>query len=212
MKRINWFSSLFGLMGTILAVGTVCISLWARNAEPVLLSAPKAAVERLETVLDAVCRGDYETAGSLIQGNPDLGVDRQPTDAVGVLLWDAFADSMAYSMKGTCYATDSGVAQDVEFTSLNISAVTGALGQEAQTLLAQRVECAEGPEQVYDENGEYRADFAMEVLLDAAEQILLKEPEYTTQTVTLHLVYEQGQWWVVPDAALLAAISGGITG
>lgn len=212
MKSGKIVSSLFGLLGTVLAVGTVALSLWARNAEPVLVSTPEGAVETAEAMLDAVCRGDYEAAGSLMQGNPDLGADRQPADAVGVLLWDAYVGSMEYSLSGSCYATDSGVAQNVAWTSLDLSGFTELLGTEAQTLLTQRVENTQDPDQVYDENGEYRTDFVMEVLLDAAEQILRNDPEYTTRMITLKLVYEQGQWRVVPEAALLAAISGDIAG
>ena len=62
---------------------------------------------------------------------------------------------------------------------------------------------------VYDENGEYREAFAQSVLEEAARQVL-DSADSAERTVTLNLVYEGNQWWVVPDQALLSAISGGI--
>ena len=47
-----------------------------------------------------------------------------------------------------------------------------------------------------------------DVTLDALEE----DAKSKEQTLTVNLVYKKGQWWVVPDQALLSAISGGIAG
>lgn len=212
MKNKKILSVLFAALGAALAAGALTTCLGALNAEPVLLKAPEAALETAQTVMDAVCRGDYEAAGGMMYGSPDLGASREPADEVGVLLWDAFVDSISYELTGECYATDSGVAQDVRVTSLDLSSVTAVLRERAQTLLTQRVEDAEDAEQVYDENGDYREDFVMDVLYDAAVQALEEDAAYSQRDITLNLVCRQGQWWVVPDQALLSAISGGVAG
>ena len=112
--------------------------------------------------------------------------------------------------QGKCYATDSGVALDVTVTALDVSAATASLATRAQTLLSERIEKAEDPAEVYDENNEYRADVVAAVLREAAEQTLENDAQLTDRELTLQLVYQDGQWWIVPDAALLQAISGGV--
>lgn len=212
MKRKKILSLGFALLAAILAVLTLTVSLKAMNVGPVLVTAPAAAVETADAMMAAVCAGDYDTASGLMHGTPDLGADREPADEVGVILWDAFQESLDYELAGECYATDSGVAQDVIITCLDFSSVTASLQDRAQTLLTERVEAAEDADTIYDENGEYREDFVMEVLRDVTLDALEEDAKNMEQRLTVNLVYKKGQWWVVPDQALLSAISGGIAG
>ena len=50
----------------------------------------------------------------------------------------------------------------------------------------------------------------MQVLYDAAAQALKEDAQTVTVAVTINMIYENDQWWVVSDSALLSAISGGI--
>jgi hypothetical protein len=52
----------------------------------------------------------------------------------------------------------------------------------------------------------------MQVLYDAASEILKKDADYVTREITLNIVYRQEQWWIMPDQALVQAISGGTAG
>lgn len=208
----NLFSGLFALLGGMLAAAAVAVSLVSLNAGPRLLMAPQAAVETADAMMAAVCEGDYRAAGQLMYGNPDLGADRKASDAVGVLIWDAFVESLDYALVGSCYATDSGVAQDVTVTCLDLNSVTATLGERSQALLEQRVAAAEDVSEIYDENNDYREDFVMDVLYDAAVEALAEDAALLTREVTLNLTYQQGRWLVVPDQAVLSAISGGIAG
>ena len=210
MRRFSFFSWLFGAVGICAAVLGIYLGLTNRDAGPVLVEPPRAALERAETMLEAVCAGDSEAVEATLRGNPSLGLDRDPADAVGVLIWDAFAGSMSYALEGECYATDSGVAQDVVFTYLDMDSVTANLRQRSQELLEQRVAQAEDVSEIYDENNDYREDFVLTVLYDAAQAALAEDAQLTTARITLNLVYEQGQWWIVPDGALLAVLSGGV--
>ena len=49
--------------------------------------------------------------------------------------------------------------------------------------------------------------FSHEPVLEA----LAEDAKSTTVSITLELVYADGQWWVVPSDDLIRAISGGIT-
>lgn len=210
MKQL--FSGLFGLAGGVLAILAVLVSLSALDASPVLLAAPEDALSQSEAMMEAFARGDFAQAGQKMQGQPDLGADREPADEVGKMIWSAFVDSIRYEFTGDCYATDSGIARDVTIETLDISSVTASLRQRSRKLLNERVAAAEDVEQIYDENGDYREDFVMAVLHDAARQALEEDASHTSCQVTLKLSYQDGQWWVVPDQALLSAISGGIAG
>lgn len=210
MKFSKCIAILFGLMGIALAVFAVKLGFSAMDAQPELVQVPEPARERAEALLDAVCEGDFTAAGEMFQGQPSLGVDRPAADEAGVLVWNAFVDSLSYEFLGECYATDSGVAWDVRLTALDMTSVTGALREHSQTLLSQRVEQAQDVSEIYDENNDYREEFVMDVLMDSVAIALEQDAQYVTKDFTLNLVYQQGQWWVVPEEALLEAISGGI--
>lgn len=183
-----------------------------RDAAPVLVREDPAARQTAQALLDAVCAGDYETAGGMMLGSPELGVDRPAQDAVGVLLWDAYQQSLSFAPVGGCYATASGVAYDYTVRYMDLDSVTGVLRERSQTLLSQRVEQAEDMSEVYDENNEYREAFVMEVLRDAARQALAEDADYIERSFTVNLVYRDGCWWAVADDELLSAVSGSLAG
>ncbi|MBP3305760.1 MAG: hypothetical protein J6L24_07310 [Oscillospiraceae bacterium] len=203
-------SYLFAILAALAAAAGIYFSISRIDAEPVLVKQPSSAQERVVTLMDAVCASDYKTVSAQLCGQPDLGLDREAADAVGVLLWDALEDSRSYTIVSDCYATNTGVAWDIQLTCLDLSSVTANLREHSQALLAQRVEEAEDISEIYDENNEYREEFVMDVLYDAAVEALAEDAEQTTYSFTLNLICANGVWWVMPDAPLLQAISGGI--
>ena len=198
------------LVGLIAAASGIFMSFTAMNAEPVLVAEPVEATQKVAELMDAVVACDYEKASSLIYGNPALGLDREPADQVGVLLWNAFSKSQSYELKGGCTASNSGLAQQVVFTYLDMDSVTAKLGDQSQALLMERIEAAENIDEIYDSNNEYREDVVMEVLEDAVAEALKKDAQNVSVELTVNLVFRDGQWWIVADTALLNAISGGV--
>ena len=208
IKKI--LSVIFVLIGIVAAVVAVNMGLTNRNADPVLLATPEAASQQVTGLMEAVCSGDFATASTYLQGQPGLGVDREATDEVGILIWEAFCDSMSYELVGECYATEAGLSQNVTLTCLDVTSVTAVLKERSQALLEQRVDEAENLEDVYDENLQYREDFVMDVLYDAAVMALEKDAKIMTTELTLNLSFQNEQWWIAADRELLDAISGGI--
>ena len=49
-----------------------------------------------------------------------------------------------------------------------------------------------------------------DMLTQALTEVLTEQEPTVTRKVTLKLVNQDGQWWVVPDAALLEVLSGGL--
>lgn len=212
MRAAKFFSALFGAAGAVLMVGTVLLCLVSLDADVKVKKLPDAAVECSENLKTALESGDYTAAGNLMYGRPGFGVDRDPADPAGVLVWDAFTDSISVSFAGECYATASGLSRDAAITTLDLASVTNALAGRAHALLTARVEAAEEMAELYDEENNFREELVNEVLREAVEQALAEDAKTVTYDVTLGLIYRDGQWWVVPDQALLQAISGSTAG
>lgn len=203
-------AAIFALLGIATTAMGIYVSFQSIGASPVLLETPEAAIQQIGLMLDKVQRGDYNGAGAMMQGSPDLGVDREASDEVGVLIWEAFVDSFTYEIVGECYATDSGVAQDLRITCLEISSVTASLRERSRSKLEELLASAEDISDVYDENNNYREDVVMAVLYEAAQDALAQDAQTVTYEVTVNLVHDEDRWWIIPDDALLKAISGGI--
>lgn len=210
-KAIAKFIGLVFIAAGIVAAG-ITFEVAKNNLDsiPMLLAPVEEAEAQAEALMEAVAKGDYATAGTLILGNPKLGVDRDPADKAGIMIWEAFVESYRYEMIGESFATDSGIAQKVQVTYLDISSVTKNLKERSQLLLEERVGQAENVDDIYDENNNYREDFVMDVLHDAVVDALAEDAEMTGADFTINLVYRDGQWLVVSDSALMAAISGEI--
>lgn len=211
MKIYKILALIFAVLALCAAGTGVYLAMENIGAEPVLVHAPEEAKQRVVEMLDAFCRGDYDGVSVQLYGQPELGLDREPADAVGQLFWEALEDSRSYTVLRDCYATDDGIAMDVALESLDMSSVTGNLRSRAQVLLEQRVAQAEDISEIYQEGGEYREDFVMGVLEDAAAEALEQDAAAARWELTLHFIYDEGRWWIRPDEALLTAISGGTT-
>lgn len=205
-------SRIFGVLSVFLAAAVVFLTVSFLNAQPILVEAPEEAGSCVEELMDAACGGDYEKVSACLMGKPDLGLSTQPEGEAGKLIWQAYQESLSWQLEGDCYATDSGLAQKVVFTGLEIPSVTANLGQRAQELLAARVEESRDLTQIYDEKNEYREDFVMEVLTQAVEDAIREDGVVSRQELVLNLVYSQGQWRIQPEQKLLNVLSGGIAG
>ena len=209
-RKIGFFSGVFGLMALVLTVAGIYLAVANRNASPVLAKQPEAARVRVQTMLDALCRGEYDTVSSCLYGTPELGMEGQAADRVGQLFWEALGESFSYEVLGDFHATDSGVALDVTISALDLNAVTANLRQRAQSLMEERIARAEDTSELYDENNEYREEFVLDSLYAAAREALAEDAGTIRWDLTLNLIYENGQWWILPEQELLKALSGGI--
>ena len=205
-KASSW---IFGVLAVVLAVSALLICLTQRNAAPKLFGKAEGAEKCARAMMDCISRGDYAGASAYLYGTPSLGIGDQRETPAAECVWDAFVSSMECRSRGSCYATDAGVAMDFTVSGLDIPSLTQELKQRSAAVLEARVEAAENMSQVYDSNQQYREDFIQSVLEEAArEAVAAVSP--VENAVTVQLVYEGNQWWVVPDSALMTAISGGI--
>ena len=201
---------IFVLLGIGVAVFAVQLSIENLNGIPVLLKPVEEAQEKVTALMDAVCEGDYITAGAMIYGNPDLGASREASDEAGRMIWDALVESYGYQLLGECYATNSGVAQNVSVTYLDISSVTKDLRRRTEDWLETMRDTAEDVSDIYDENNDFKEEVVMEALKRAVSDALREDAKLTSAEFTVNMAYRDGTWVVVSDSALLAAISGNI--
>ena len=212
MKVSKFISALLILLAVMLATVSVLLCFFAMGQKPMILSEPKQASSAAARVMDAVRQGDFAEAGKHLQGSPDLGVDREPENVVGKILWEEFLRTFRYEFQGSCYAVETGMALDVSVTYLDFDSVISTLGDRTGEMLRERVKNAEDPGEVYDADNNYREDLVNEVLEKAARDAVAEDSRMVTEDLTLYMVYEGDQWWVVPDSALIRVISGGTAG
>lgn len=199
---------IFWVLAVVLAVSAVMICLTQRNGEPRLLGTASGARDCAEGLMSRIGQGDFAGASAYLYGSPSLAGDYALETPAGTILWGAFLDSLECSLQGDCYATDSGLAQDCIVTGLDLPELTRLLKERSAAVLEARLADAQDMTQVY-EGDQYREDFAQAVLEQAAKEAVQAAPPVSRQ-VTLQLVYDRNQWWVMPDESLLSAISGGI--
>ena len=210
--RIRILSLIFGLLGVLTAAVAVTAALRSLNGLPYLLQSPQSASECADGLMQCICQGDYAQARQYLQGSPDLELNRDPADPVGVLLWNAYCTGSSYTLVGTPYATETGLAQDVRFTALDLAAVMQSMDSLAKELFTEGIDSAQDPSAIYDSEGNYRDDFIQNTLLAAARKALEENSRMTETELTLQLTHQDGQWLVTADQALLRIICGGITG
>lgn len=210
MKFSRYISGLFLYISLALMGLALVLVMSQPGTPPTLLSPAHEAQDRVTEMMDTLCQGDFTATEQYLLGNPSLGADREPADAAGALVWEAFTHSFSYTLSGDCYATNTGVAQDVTLTYLDIPAVTANLAQRSEKHLAKMQEEATYITEIYDDAGNYRTDVVLQVLNKAVEEALKEDVAYTASTFTLQLENRDGQWYVIPNSDFIRAISGGM--
>lgn len=211
MKKTRHFlPMLFLLLGSAVGAVSVVLALLSLNRVPLLWRVPEEAALCTQNLMEAICEGDYASASAQLVGAPDLGLDKGSQSAVEQLLWEAYQGSCAFQESGGLYVTETGLAQDVQFESLDLAAVLADTKLLWPQLLTSYVEAADSNSEIYDENGEFTDKIIQQTLLEAARQALTQEHAAVRTDLTLQLVYKNGHWQVKPTDALLNII-GGIT-
>lgn len=210
MKIAKFFSGIFGALGMILLVGSIILCLFSLNAPVRVNEMPKAAEACAEAFGQAINEKNYAAAQSCIYGSPELGLTGEPEEELSRLVWDVVRMNLEFSWQGECYMQEAAFCRDASVAYLDVSAMMENLQTRAHSLLTQRVEAATDMDELYDETGEFRKDLVDQVLKAAVTQCIMEDARRVTSDVTVQLVNRDGQWWIIPDTALLTALSGGL--
>ena len=210
MKIAKFFSVIFGLVGSLIMIAAIGLCLTSLNREPRIVEVPEGAQHCAEALAEAVSAGDYVAVGALLYGQPDLGAEGEPAEPTGKLVWNAFQSSISCELTGEYYIDGSAVCRTGMVTALDVPGVTENLQTRFRALLTERMEAAEDMAELYDENNDFREELLDELLAQAVAQALEEDAKTVTREITLEMIRRDGQWWVVPDQALLTALSGGL--
>lgn len=143
MKKTRHFlPMLFLLLGCAVGTVSVVLALLSLNRVPLLWRVPEEAALCTQNLMEAICEGDYASASAQLVGAPDLGLDKASQSAVEQLLWEAYQGSCAFQESSGLYVTETGLAQDVQFESLDLAAVLADTKLLWPQLLTSYVEAA----------------------------------------------------------------------
>ena len=209
MKISKLASAVFAVAGTVLLIGSVVMSFVALGRPTTALEPTREANDVARSVLSALDHGDLSKVGTYFYGAPALGLDREPATAEGKQIWNAYRDSITVTADEGCCAEGTTIYQTAQVTVLDMVEALSRLDEEAAALLNQKVETAEDPAALLDENGEVPQTLKDELRVQALTQVLADAKTVTTQ-ITFQLMEQDGQWWAVPDQAMLDVLSGAV--
>lgn len=202
------FSAILSLLGFLfVAMGTGSVVL-GLHSSPMILREPNEAMECAENFLGAINNGSLSSASAYLAGHPDLGEIPSDADPVVSLLWDSYRTRLETQIVSDIYAAKDGLAIDIELTYPDAESAAKDIGVLAVARIKQRTDEASDMSELYDDNGQYRAELVDEVMQKAALDVLMKDIPTITTDITLHLVKSEGVWVVLPEQPLLDALSG----
>ena len=210
MKIAKFFAGIFGAIGTVLLVGSIGLCLVSLNAPTRVGEIPREALQVADALEAAVTEKDYAALENCIYGQPDLGLSGAVEEEMAAAVWSLLEDSITFSWKNEAYLEGTVICRDAVVTYVDLSGITDNLPIRAHALLTQRVEEATDMAQLYDEGGEFREDLMDQVMREALEQACREDAKTVALQTKIQLVYRDGQWWAIPDGALLTALSGGL--
>ena len=211
MKITKILSAFFAVMAVALIAATAAGYAYFHQTPPMIQTSQEDAEVRTELLMEALCKADYAAAGESLYGSPELQWDPEAASELGALLWEAYSGSMTYEFSGPCYATGDGRFRDVTVTVLDIPALCQKVGERFQALMEPYLVEVEYGSEAFDENGVLRQEFSEGKLRKAVEQVLLLRNSYASHQITLELVYQNGQWWVMPKQNLIDIVAGVVT-
>lgn len=210
MKVSKLAAGLFAILGTVLLAGSFVLCLSSLNRPVKMLDGSDAALDCSDAVMEALNAGDFSRLEKRLYGQPDLGVDQEPETALAKQLWQAYRTQISMEYKGACYSTESGLSRDARVTMLNLPEVLEKTNDRASALLQKKLDAAEEPELLLEENGEVPQSLKNALMQQALTEVLAENPPVVIWDISVDLTCRDGQWWVVPDPVLLRMLSGGL--
>ena len=209
MKISKLASAMFFAAGTVLLVGSVVMSFAALSRPAKAVKPTQEANACAQSVLRALDDGDLSKVEEYFYGKPTLGLEREPATAEGKQIWNAYRDSIAVTTDGYCYGEGTNIYQTAKVTAMDITGTLSQWDKGAGELLKQKMDAAEDPAVLLDEGGDVPQTLKDELRGQALTQALAGAKTVTTQ-ITFQLIEKDGQWWAVPDQAMLDVLSGGL--
>lgn len=173
----------FWLTVCIVSAAAALLLSFIGNEKGILFAKPKKDPQLVAVeFLEALKSGDYEKVNSVLGGWSGFGLETEPETEEGRFMLSLLRNSYDYSLSGDCARKNIIAQQKILFTRLNVEQISA--------------EAASGTEESY-----------LSALNRAAENV---ENYYTSDILDIYLEYSNGEWKIIPDSALVAALQGGL--
>ncbi|MBE6969777.1 MAG: hypothetical protein E7442_06660 [Ruminococcaceae bacterium] len=199
---------LLGAASLFIAVTALLFCLFA-GGKPLILSVSGSPEDTVTAFMDELCRGSYEAASACcLVPLPD---ENAPTDTDAALLYRVLRENTDWELSGALRRSGRLAQAEILLHQPDAAALTADLKEAVLARLSEYVEEAAHSSDIYKEDGSYRDEVVMQAWDDALQGRLdLREEYMTTTFLLLSLTAEDGSWKIVPDEALIRALSGGV--
>lgn len=205
----NILSAVLGIAAIAAAVAAIALCAHGLKAQPVILSGAGDPGEQAERFIYNALLGDASEAEAMLYGGGSLGLEGEPSDEIGKMLYAALRESFSYEAVGEC--TVDGTEAEAEFivTYLDIPAITAPQQELTNFRLAQYLEQAERAEEVQEPDGSFKQDVALKALREVTAELLEKaEESYVQAEISIKLQYSENQWKIIADEDFFRVLSG----
>lgn len=210
LSRRRRFSFFWGFLAALFSGAAMLLCVVSTRTD-ILVARPEGDPQAAVTgFFDALLAGDYDGACAYLKNCGSLGLEGSLEDEAGERMLEELRKSYSYRLYGDCARDRLTARQEVQFTYLDLTAFQDTLAEETVRALNEIVE--ERPRgEIYDSKNNYLPQVPREAYQTALESILADAGRYyTTATLPLELVYENGTWTMLPGENLLRAITGGV--
>lgn len=202
---------LWACIAIILCAAAASLCVLASSTGTVFARPKGDPQQTVNSFFEALTVGDYERAYSHISGYSSLGLENTPSDAVSKTVYDALKASYKYELLGSCTVEKLSASQKINFVYLNLPSVQ----DDVEALCIDKLEALvmERPRaEIYDENKNFLPEITEEAFSLAVDELLKSADKYcVAENLQINLEYKEDQWFIIPDANLIYALSGGIT-
>lgn len=206
MRKIS--SIVLSIMGFLSIIAGIIAVFWGLQAEPVILREPEKARQCAEEFLQAINDGNLAEAADYLPDPSALGEVPEDADPIAALIWDTYRTQLEAELVSGLYTTADGLCMDMELTALDVDDVVEKIGTLAVERMQERVAAASDMSELYGDDGQYRPELVDDVLQQAALETLMCDLPTVTTGITLHLTQSGEAWKVIPDQALIDALTG----
>ena len=206
MRKMS--SVVLSIVGFLSIIAGIFAIFWGLQADPVILREPEKAKQCAEEFLQAINDGSLAEAADYLPDPSTLGEVPEDADPIAALIWDTYRTQLDAELVSGLYTTADGLCMDMELTALDVDDAVEKIGTLAVERMQERVAATLDMSELYGDDGQYRPELVDDVLQQAALETLMCDLPTVTTSITLHLTQSGEAWMVIPDRALVNALSG----
>lgn len=191
----------------------VAFALIDRGASPPVpigeLADPELAVTGF---FDAVVSGDYAVAEGYVANYTGLELAKEPESEISKRLYSIIRGSYSYSLgmeNGGCVVSGLSAEQIVVVNYFSAKLASERIRVRTEELYENKMRKVSNNDEIYDENGKLRESIAMELFNQATDEVISNPDDFlTSATITVELVYKNGEWKINLSDEMVSVLLG----